>query len=86
MTLSSVPFTELERIRALDVEPTRARRRLRRRLPDQHADDDRARRLGHVGTSFSAMDVVSWLQLEVLGEGGRYFSSKGHDAPGLTRS
>ena len=29
------------------------------------------------------MDIVSWLQLEVLGEGDRYFSSKGHDAPGL---
>lgn len=29
------------------------------------------------------MDIVSWLQLEVLGAGDRYFSSKRHDVPGL---
>ncbi len=46
---------------------------------------------GHIGTSFSAMDLVTWLWTEVLedpgthaaGGGDRYFSSKGHDAPGL---
>jgi transketolase len=38
---------------------------------------------GHVGTSFSCMDVLSWLHIEVLGERDRYFSSKGHDAPAL---
>jgi transketolase len=38
---------------------------------------------GHLGTTFSSLDIVSWLHLEVLGEGDRYFSSKGHDAPGL---
>lgn len=46
---------------------------------------------GHVGTSFSAMDVLTWLWTEVLadpapqaaGGGDRYFSSKGHDVPGL---
>jgi len=39
---------------------------------------------GHVGSSFSAMDVVSWLYLnEITSERGIYFSSKGHDAPGL---
>ena len=43
---------------------------------------------GHVGSSFSAADVVSWLLLAELrdpfGEGGDvYFSSKGHDVPGL---
>lgn len=38
---------------------------------------------GHIGTSFSAIDIVSWLHLEVLGDQDRYFSSKGHDAPGL---
>jgi transketolase len=46
---------------------------------------------GHVGTSFSAMDVLAWLWTEVLvdpgpqaaGGGDRYFSSKGHDVPGL---
>ncbi|HEY1592833.1 MAG TPA: transketolase C-terminal domain-containing protein, partial [Solirubrobacteraceae bacterium] len=38
---------------------------------------------GHLGTTFSSLDIVSWLHLEVMGEGDRYFSSKGHDAPGL---
>ncbi|MFE2557303.1 transketolase C-terminal domain-containing protein [Streptomyces sp. NPDC059352] len=43
---------------------------------------------GHIGSSFSAADVVSWLLLEELdqpfeADGDVYFSSKGHDAPGL---
>ena len=38
---------------------------------------------GHPGTTFSCLDIISWLHLEVMGEGDRYFSSKGHDAPGL---
>ncbi len=38
---------------------------------------------GHIGTSFSCMDMLAWLHLEVLGEHDRYFSSKGHDAPAL---
>lgn len=43
---------------------------------------------GHIGSSFSAADVVSWLYLREMREplepgGDIYFSSKGHDAPGL---
>lgn len=38
---------------------------------------------GHLGGSFSGMDIVSWLYLNVLKPSDRYFSSKGHDAPGL---
>jgi transketolase len=44
---------------------------------------------GHIGSSFSSLDIVSWLLLEEMkkDESGRYvdiyFSSKGHDAPGL---
>jgi len=38
---------------------------------------------GHVGSSFSAMDIVTWLHLEVLEESDIYFSSKGHDVPGF---
>ena len=45
---------------------------------------------GHMGTSFSCVDIVSWLFLNEirLSEDGRgprdiYFSSKGHDAPAL---
>ncbi len=45
---------------------------------------------GHIGSSFSAMDIVTWLWTEELrqpnsGAAGAdlYFSSKGHDAPAL---
>ena len=46
---------------------------------------------GHIGSSFSSLDIVTWLFLNELkpqpgkanGSGDLYFSSKGHDAPGL---
>ena len=40
---------------------------------------------GHIGSSFSALDIVSHLYLSEmdLGNGDLFFSSKGHDAPGL---
>jgi transketolase len=45
---------------------------------------------GHVGTSFSSLDVMSWLFLNEIRDLDRgpdacdiFFSSKGHDAPGL---
>jgi transketolase len=38
---------------------------------------------GHIGSSFSSMEIVSWLHLHELQDNGLYFSSKGHDAPGL---
>ena len=38
---------------------------------------------GHLGSSFSSLDIVSWLYLNVLQSDDRYFSSKGHDSPGL---
>ena len=38
---------------------------------------------GHIGSSFSSMDIFSWLYLNVLEENDTFFSSKGHDAPGL---
>lgn len=38
---------------------------------------------GHIGTSFSVMDVLSWLHLEVLEGDDVCFSSKGHDAPAV---
>lgn len=38
---------------------------------------------GHIGSSFSSMDIFSWLYLNVLQDEDTFFSSKGHDAPGL---
>jgi transketolase len=83
VTLSYVPHGELERIRGIEG-PAEGR-------VAAFADACRINTLymiaragsGHVGTSFSAMDIVAWLHLEVLGDADRYFSSKGHDAPGL---
>ena len=81
--LRYVALEELERLRALDVDPAER--------VAAFADACRLNVLymiaragsGHIGTSFSSIDVVSWLHLEVLHEDDRYFSSKGHDAPGL---
>lgn len=40
---------------------------------------------GHIGSSFSSLDIVSWLMLNELDEGAGdvYYSSKGHDVPGF---
>lgn len=45
---------------------------------------------GHLGSSFSSLDIAAWIFREALLSGGEdgadgptYFSSKGHDAPGL---
>jgi transketolase len=38
---------------------------------------------GHIGSSFSSLDIVSLLLSDVLGDDDVYFSSKGHDVPAL---
>ncbi len=38
---------------------------------------------GHIGTSFSSMDIFSHLYINVLKDKDIFFSSKGHDVPGL---
>ncbi|HEV2593259.1 MAG TPA: 1-deoxy-D-xylulose-5-phosphate synthase N-terminal domain-containing protein [Gaiellaceae bacterium] len=83
MSLGYVPLQELERIRALDADPVARAAAL--------ADACRINTLtmvayagsGHIGTSFSCLDIITWLHLGVLGDDDRYFSSKGHDAPAL---
>lgn len=85
-----VPSPELARIRTLPVPPDR--------LAAVFAVTCRINTLymitragsGHIGTSFSCMDIVSWLFLNRLrrpagADAPRdyYFSSKGHDAPAL---
>jgi len=81
--LRYVPLDELRRLRALEA-PAVDRAHV-------FADACRLNALymimragsGHIGTSFSSIDIVSWLHLEVLGPADVYFSSKGHDAPAL---
>jgi transketolase len=76
-----VPLEELTRIRELEVDPV-----LRTAA---FADACRINLLyaiaragsGHPGTSLSCVDILSWLHLEVLGDGDRAYSSKGHDSP-----
>jgi transketolase len=83
MSLRYVPFDECRRIATLDADPVER--------TAAFADACRLNALymieragsGHPGTTFSSLDVVAWLHLEVLGDGDRYFSSKGHDVPGL---
>ena len=83
MQLRFVPAHEFERLRTLEVDPVER--------AAVFADACRLNALymiaragsGHPGTTFSSLDVVVWLHLEVLEPGDRYFSSKGHDVPGL---
>src|SRR3954470_743250 len=83
MTLRYIPKAELDRIRTLNGD--------RQERAAAFADACRLNVLymvqrvgsGHLGTPFSSLDIVSWLHLEEMREGDRYFSSKGHDAPGL---
>ena len=83
-TLYYVPKSEFDRIRTLNDASAVDRTRM-------FADMCRLNTLymiaragsGHVGSSFSSLDVVSWLYLNALKNDDLYFSSKGHDAPGL---
>ena len=91
-TLYYVPYKEFERVRALSVglvEKTTlfaALCRINTLYMIACAGS------GHIGSSFSSMDIMSWLQLNELrtaSEGDDnsptdiFFSSKGHDAPSL---
>jgi transketolase len=84
--LRFVPKSEFERLDTLDLEPS-ARTALFATLCRINVLYMIARAgSGHIGSSFSSLDIVSWLYLNVLGRtDGRdlYFSSKGHDVPGL---
>ena len=81
--LGYVPPAELDRIRT-EVEDPAAR-------AAAFADACRINALssimeagsGHIGTSFSVMDILAWLHLEVLEGDDVCFSSKGHDAPAV---
>ncbi|MGD9850239.1 MAG: transketolase C-terminal domain-containing protein [Nitrospirales bacterium] len=84
-----IPYTEFERIRSLSIS--------RGTRVSLFADMCRFNVLymiaragsGHIGSSFSSLDIVSWLLLEELdlaptpqSPGDVFLSSKGHDAPG----
>ncbi len=85
-TLYWVGASELRRVCELEVEP-HARAELLADVCRLNALYMIARAgSGHIGSSFSSLDIVTWLHLEELNRHGGndlYFSSKGHDAPGL---
>lgn len=88
--LSYVPLAEIRRVRAAVGDPLARAAIL--------ADICRLNTLymimnagsGHIGSSFSSTDIITWLWTEELRDANSsapgsdvYFSSKGHDAPGL---
>jgi transketolase len=88
--LIRVPAAELERIRTLQVGDVEcaaifaAACRINALYMIGKAGS------GHLGTTFSCMDILSWLHLEELRQSDeaaaprdRFFSSKGHDVPAL---
>lgn len=88
-TLYYIPYHEFQRVRSASL-PRQTRAAI-------FADMCRLNALymiaragsGHIGSSFSSMDIFTWLLTEeldlaesALGSGDIFFSSKGHDAPG----
>ncbi len=81
-TLYYISYAEFQRIRALRLP--------REQRASIFADMCRLNALymisrpgsGHIGSSFSSLDILSWLLLEEMQPEDIFFSSKGHDAPG----
>jgi transketolase len=91
-TIKLIPFEEFQRVQSAQIDKYQKLAII--------ADMNRANTLvevkragsGHLGSSFSAMDIVIWLYYEEMNivkvgfdspERDIYFSSKGHDVPGL---
>ena len=83
MALSFVPLSEIQRLRTTLTDPFQQARVLATVFRINTLYMIAQAGSGHIGSSFSAMDMVTWLWLNELAQNGVYFSSKGHDAPGL---
>jgi transketolase len=91
-SLKYVPFKEFERVLSANIEPVK-KTELFAKLCRLNTLYMIARSgSGHIGSSFSSMDIMCWMQLfelrnafdeEPNGPRDIFFSSKGHDAPGL---
>lgn len=84
-TLYHVPKDEFDRVRNLSAAP-QERAALFATLARINTLYMIARAgSGHLGSSFSSMEIFTWLNMHELNEdaGDLFFSSKGHDAPGL---
>ncbi|MBW2064572.1 MAG: transketolase [Deltaproteobacteria bacterium] len=89
-TLPYIPKAEFDRLIRCDCSPVQKSRALASFCRINTLYMIRKAGSGHIGSSFSSLDIVSWVLLNELrpvsnGAGFRdlYFSSKGHDAPGL---
>src|SRR3954464_7580940 len=87
-----VPLSELKRIRELASHSTEGLELLADVCRINTLSAVKLAGSGHLGSSFSAMDIVIWLyfrEMNSLGKGvgdperDVYLSSKGHDVPGL---
>lgn len=90
--LSFVPYAEFERVRNLTVTPVEKTALFANLCRIDVLYMIARAGSGHIGSSFSSMDIMSWLLLNEVrmprqggeNEGGDiFFSSKGHDAPAL---
>lgn len=92
VAIKIIPYEEFQRVRNAPLDKYKQLALI--------ADMNRANTLaevkragsGHLGSSFSAMDIITWLYYEEMNvlqvgfdshERDIYFSSKGHDVPGL---
>jgi transketolase len=92
-TLYYVPFIEFERIKSLTIDPIQKAKIFASFCRINTLYMIACAGSGHIGSSFSSMDIMSWLQLNELGAStdvnsnslneNLFFSSKGHDAPAL---
>ena len=81
-TLRYIPYSEFQRILALGVS-SEQRAAIFSDMCRLNALYMIARAgSGHIGSSFSSLDIMSWLLLEEMRDDDVFFSSKGHDAPG----
>ena len=90
--LTFVPRVEFDRARFLNASPAECTALFATLARLNTLSMIAAAGSGHIGSSFSSLDIVSWLHLNEMRlpiDGGStegrdiFFSSKGHDAPGL---
>ncbi|NEO38085.1 MAG: transketolase [Moorea sp. SIOASIH] len=89
--LSLVPFREFQRLKDLDITPETHTQLFATYCRINTLYMIKQAGSGHIGSSFSSLDIVSWLflnELRVRKTNSNqprdiYFSSKGHDVPGL---
>lgn len=81
--LCVVPTAEFDRVRSLAVPPTDRSALFATLCRINALSMIAAAGSGHIGSTFSSLDMVSHLFLDELGAEDVFFSSKGHDVPAL---